>query len=106
MMKHGFTHGLRLSEAKARRDLPGCAGIYVLLRPDPLVEGGWHALYVGRTVCLSSRVRNSHHVLEDLRRDPDVFLLLHPLPKATERELESFERETIRNLRPSLNRTN
>ncbi len=101
---HGFTHGLWLSEAKSRRDLPGSAGIYVLLRRDRQAERGWDILYVGKTVCLSARVRNSHHVLEELRDDPEVFLLLHPLPDATEKELEKFERETIKNLRPSLNR--
>ncbi len=102
---HGFTHGVWLTEAKDRHDLPGSAGIYVVLRRDPVLERGWDILYVGKTVYLSSRIRCSHHVLEGLREDPDVFVLLYPYPEATERELEKFERETIKNLRPSLNRT-
>jgi excinuclease UvrABC nuclease subunit len=101
---HGFTHGVWLTEAKDRMDLPGSAGIYVVLRRDAKAERGWDILYVGKALCLSSRVRYTHHVLEGMRDDPNILILLYPYPEATERELDKFERETIRNLRPTLNR--
>jgi excinuclease UvrABC nuclease subunit len=104
MVLHGFTHGVRLSEVDQIKSLPAIQGIYVLLRQDRSAERGWRILYVGKSMCLAARTRgNNHHVLSSLKDDENVFLLLHPLPGATAMEVDAFERETIKNLRPELN---
>ena len=104
---HGFTHMVCLADRIDQGDLPAEAGIYVVLRKDQAAEGGWRILYVGKSMCLSCRARSTgHHVLAGLRGDADLYLLARPLPGVTAAELAAFERESIKNLSPELNRAN